>query len=79
MDKGCSKPKPDDRSDNVEKIQKNINMTIHNMEAAEEMIEKTSNERTKQELIEKNERRRDALEGFRKEIKDEAEWQKRNE
>jgi small acid-soluble spore protein (thioredoxin-like protein) len=72
------KPKPDDRSDNVEKIQHNINMTIHNMELADEMIEKTSNEKTRQELTEKNERREDALQGMRHEIKDEAEWQKRN-
>ena len=74
-----NRPKPDDRRDNVEKIQKNINMTIHNMELAEEMIEKTSNEQTRQELIDKNERRRDALDGLRHEIKDEAEWQKRNQ
>jgi small acid-soluble spore protein (thioredoxin-like protein) len=73
-----NKPKPDDRRDNVKKIQHNINMTIHNMEAAEEAIANTSNEKTRQELIEKNERREDALSGMRHEIKDEAEWQKRN-
>jgi small acid-soluble spore protein (thioredoxin-like protein) len=54
-------------------------MTIHNMELADEMIEKTSNEKNSQELIEKNERREDALRGMRHEIKDEAEWQKHNE
>lgn len=69
MDK---RPKPDDRSDNVEKIQKNINHTIENIEAAEDMMRKTDNPQTKQQLQAKNERRREALEGFRKEIRDEA-------
>ncbi|NLY98764.1 MAG: small acid-soluble spore protein Tlp, partial [Clostridiaceae bacterium] len=44
MDK--NKPKPDDRKDNVEKIQYNIDKTIQNMEMAEEMIAKTDNEKT---------------------------------
>lgn len=63
---------PDDRSDNVEKIQENIDMTIRNMNLAEEMIEKTSDEKMKEELIEKNERRRQALDDMRNEIRDEA-------
>ena len=66
------KPNPDNRKDNVERIQKNIDMTIHNMELADEMIAKTDNQKTKEELSAKNERREDALEGLRKEIKDEA-------
>jgi small acid-soluble spore protein (thioredoxin-like protein) len=72
-----SKPKPDDRSDNVERIQANINHTIRNMEAAEEMIEKTDDRKMARTLEEKNDRRRDALEGFRAEIRDEALEQKR--
>lgn len=63
---------PDNRKDNVEKIQKNINMTIHNMESAGEMIKKTDNPKTKEELCSKNDRREQALKGMRKEIKDEA-------
>lgn len=70
-------PNPDNREDNVERIQKNINMTIHNMEAAEEMIAKSSNEKTKQSLSDKNKRRRQALEGMREEIKDEAKARKK--
>jgi len=66
------KPKPDDRRDNVEKIQKNINHTIQNMELAEEMLERADSPTIRQELEAKNERRRDALEGMRKEIRDEA-------
>ena len=34
------KPNPDDRRDNVEKLQVNISNTIENMHRAEEMIEK---------------------------------------
>ncbi|ACL76828.1 small acid-soluble spore protein Tlp [Ruminiclostridium cellulolyticum] len=74
-----NKPKPDDRSDNVERIQANINHTIRNMEAAEEMIAKTDDRKMAKTLEEKNDRRRDALEGFRAEIRDEALDQKRRE
>lgn len=66
------KSKPDNRKNNVERIQKNITMTIHNMELADEVIEKTSDGNLKENLEAKNERRRDALEGMRHEIKDEA-------
>ena len=69
------KAKPDDRRDNVEKIQRNINYTIHNMELADEMIEKTSDHKMKEVLKDKNKRRRTALAGMREEIKDEAEHQ----
>ena len=70
------KNNPDDRRDNVEKIQRNINYTLHNMELADEMIAETSDEKMKKTLKEKNERRRHALAGLRREIKDEAEHDK---
>lgn len=70
------KPKPDDRRDNVRKIQRNINRTLQNMEAADEMIDKTSDPKMKQALIDKNERRRAGLDNMRSEIRDEAEHQK---
>ena len=66
------KSKPDDRTDNVERIQENINMTVRNMRRADEMIEETSDEKMRQNLIEKNEKREDALKGMRNEIRDEA-------
>ncbi|MEN6462355.1 MAG: small acid-soluble spore protein Tlp [Syntrophomonas sp.] len=66
------KHNPDDRKDNVERIQCNIDHTIQNMEAAEEMIAITDNKKTKKDLERKNDRRADALEGMRREIKDEA-------
>ncbi len=74
-----NKPKPDDRSDNVERIQANINHTIRNMELADELIEKTDDSKMAKTLEEKNDRRRDALEGFRAEIRDEALDQKRRD
>lgn len=66
------KHNPDDRSDNVERIQHNINHTIRNMELAEEMIAKTDDSKTRSDLKEKNERRREALNSMRAEIRDEA-------
>jgi len=65
-------PKPDNRKDNVEKIQYNINQTIHNMEMADDMLQKTDDPKTRKELKEKNKRREDALDGLREEIRDEA-------
>lgn len=73
------KPKPDDRRDNVKKIQRNINRTIQNMEAADEMIAKTDDPKMRQALAEKNERRGAGLDNMRREIRDEAEHQKKTE
>ncbi len=69
------KHNPDDRRDNVDKIQRNIDMTIHNMELAEDMIGRTSDPKTKESLEDKNVRRRHALDDMREEIKDEAKHQ----
>ena len=66
------KPKPDDRRNNVDRIQYNINKTIQNCELADEMIAKTDDEKAKKNLKEKNKRRESSLESMRKEIKDEA-------
>lgn len=62
----------DDRRDNVDKIQCNISNTIQNIHRADEMIEKTDNEKNREDLIEKNERREEALNGMREEIREEA-------
>lgn len=66
------KSKPDDRTDNVDRIQYNIDKTILNCELADEMIQKTDDSKMKQTLEEKNERRESALNNMRKEIRDEA-------
>ena len=67
------KHNPDNREDNVAHIQQNIDATIKNIHLADEMIEKTSDKKAKEALIEKNKRREHALSGMRHEIKDEAE------
>jgi len=66
------KNKPDDRKDNVDKIQHHISNTIQNFNATEETIEKTDDEKSKKELEQKNDRREDAINGMKSEIRDEA-------
>lgn len=70
------KPNPDNRKDNVDNIQNNIDMTIKNIHLANELIEKTSDQKLKHELTQKNKRRDAALQAMRREIKDEAEAKK---
>jgi small acid-soluble spore protein (thioredoxin-like protein) len=67
-----NKPKPDDRSDNVEKLQEMICNTIENMEEAEESLAFTDSEEQRQMIEAKNERRRESIDSFRAEVKDEA-------
>ncbi len=70
MPKDKHRPKPDDRSDNVEKLQQKIHDTLENIAEAERTME-ISDGLDKEEIIAKNKRRREAIEGFRAEIKDE--------
>jgi small acid-soluble spore protein (thioredoxin-like protein) len=67
-----NKPKPDDRSDNVDKLQCMIHNTIENMEEAEETLQFTDSEEQRQQVEAKNQRRRESLEAMRSEVKDEA-------
>lgn len=69
------KPNPDDRSDNVEKLQEMIVNTIENMDEAEETLEFASPE-AKAQVEAKNERRRESIEAMRAEVKDEARAQR---
>jgi small acid-soluble spore protein (thioredoxin-like protein) len=71
------KRNPDNRDDNVEHLQNTIDGMFRNIRKANEAIRATSNDKTRDELIAKNERRADALEGLRREIKDEADYQRR--
>ena len=73
------KHNPDNRDDNVEHIQNNIDATIRNIHRADEMIEKTSDGKMKEELSDKNKRREHALAGMRREIKDEADHRNRRD
>ncbi len=66
-----NKPKPDDRSDNVEKLQSMVQNTIENIEAAHETMQFASPEERAQ-IEAKNKRREESIAGMREEIKDEA-------
>jgi small acid-soluble spore protein (thioredoxin-like protein) len=65
-----NRPNPDDRSDNVEKLQEAIVNTIDNMEEAEATMEFAS-EKDRALIAAKNDRRRESIEGMREEVKDE--------
>jgi small acid-soluble spore protein (thioredoxin-like protein) len=67
-----NKPNPDDRSDNVEKLQYMIQHTIRNMEEAEESLELADDDTHRSQIEAKNQRRRESIDAMRSEIKDEA-------
>lgn len=73
-----NKPKPDDRRDNVERIQYNIDNTIINYRKTEDAIKLAVDDKQKSELEEKNKRRDEAIKGMRKEIRQEAIDRKNN-
>ena len=64
-------PKPDDRSDNVEKLQSMVQNTIENIEESHETLAHTSSEE-RARIEAKNHRREESIEAMRAEIKDEA-------
>lgn len=66
------KNKPDDRRDNVEKLQEHITNTIQNIELAEETMSHASSSQMKEQIAAKNKRREEALSNMRQEIRDEA-------
>jgi small acid-soluble spore protein (thioredoxin-like protein) len=68
------RPNPDDRSDNVEKLQEMIHNTIDNMQAAEETLQFAEG-KDRADIESKNERRRESLDALRNEVKDEANYQ----
>ncbi|MFC4323157.1 small acid-soluble spore protein Tlp [Litchfieldia salsa] len=63
--------KPDDRSDNVEKLQDMVQNTIENIEESQETMSFASAEE-RQRIEDKNRRRQDSIDAMRSEIKDEA-------
>jgi small acid-soluble spore protein (thioredoxin-like protein) len=67
-----NKPKPDDRSDNVEKLQSMIQNTEENIRKAEESLQFTDSGQQRQQIEAKNERREESLNAFRSEVQDEA-------
>lgn len=67
--------KPDDRSDNIDKLEENIGQTLDNMDDARDYLKAHSeelSEEQKRQIREKNRRREESIEGFRSEIRDEA-------
>jgi small acid-soluble spore protein (thioredoxin-like protein) len=66
-----NRPNPDDRSDNVEKLQDMVQNTIENIEQAHETMQFSSPEE-RANIEAKNQRREEAIAAMRSEIKDEA-------
>ncbi|MRX70715.1 small acid-soluble spore protein Tlp [Bacillus lacus] len=66
-----SQPKPDDRSDNVEKLQDMVQNTIENIEESHETLQFASAEEREQ-IQSKNRRREESIQSMRNEIRDEA-------
>lgn len=72
-----NKPKPDDRSDNAAKLKDMVQNTIENIEEAEESLQ-FSNAEQKAQIEQKNDRRRESIQGMREEIQDESGAQENN-
>ncbi|CAM3693813.1 small acid-soluble spore protein Tlp [Alicyclobacillus pomorum] len=71
-------PKPDDRSDNVDRIANNIQNTMANLRESEDFLKAHSDEmnaKDREALEAKNDRRERAIEGLREEIADESDSQ----
>ncbi|WP_438445767.1 small acid-soluble spore protein Tlp [Gorillibacterium sp. sgz5001074] len=71
--------KPDNRADNVRKLQENVQNTLKNLDEAEEYLDEHADEISTTELNDikqKNANRRESIAGFREEIKDEAAHQR---
>lgn len=67
--------KPDDRSDNAEKIQNMIGNTIDNLEESEDFLAEHAEEIApdQRQAMERNNRnRRQSIQGFRNEMRDES-------
>lgn len=67
--------KPDDRSDNAEKLQQMISNTEENIRESEDYLTTHAGEISAEEkatLEAKNQRREESIEGYRAEIKDES-------
>jgi small acid-soluble spore protein (thioredoxin-like protein) len=67
--------KPDDRSDNVEKLQSMIDNTMENIRESRDYLKAHAGEisaEQKAEMEAKSKRREESIQGFRAEIKDEG-------
>jgi small acid-soluble spore protein (thioredoxin-like protein) len=66
-----NQPKPDDRSDNVEKLQDMVQNTIENIEESHESLAFLSGQ-DREAVLDKNKRREESIHAMREEIKDEV-------
>ncbi|WP_181348554.1 small acid-soluble spore protein Tlp [Thalassobacillus sp. CUG 92003] len=66
--------KPDDRSDNVDRLQQAVQNTIENIEASHDRYGLAS-ENEQAQIAKKNEKREQSIKGMRQEIKEEAHYQ----
>ncbi|RDI45841.1 small acid-soluble spore protein Tlp [Falsibacillus pallidus] len=67
-----NQPNPDDRSDNVEKLQNMVQNTLGNIAKAEESLAYADSSTQEQQIQAKNQRRRESIDAMREEMKDEA-------
>ncbi|MFC7060332.1 small acid-soluble spore protein Tlp [Halobacillus seohaensis] len=67
---------PDNREDNVERLQEAVQNTIENIEASHDTMEMAS-EKDRALIEKKNKKREESLGGMRQEIMDEARNQKK--
>ncbi|QED47712.1 small acid-soluble spore protein Tlp [Cytobacillus dafuensis] len=66
-----NKPKPDDRSDNVEKLQTMVENTMENINDANETMQFADGEE-RAKIAAKNERRKESIQAMKEEIQDES-------
>ncbi|NGP44031.1 small acid-soluble spore protein Tlp [Bacillaceae bacterium SIJ1] len=69
------KPNPDNRADNVDKLQEIAANTSENIRETEERIMRSDHQGEQQNLKKKNEHRKESLEAVRNEIHDEVNHQ----
>ena len=72
-------PKPDNRRDNVDKLREQVVNTIENLEASHDMLHRDLPEDQKESIRDKNRRRRHSIAGKREEIRDEYEFQQKQD
>ncbi|OIJ12757.1 small acid-soluble spore protein Tlp [Anaerobacillus arseniciselenatis] len=72
--------KPDNRNNNVERLEQMVNNTIENLEEAHKTLQNEDMKKEEREAIEaKNERREQSIDNFQAEIKDEMQARENGE
>lgn len=76
---GKKGPKPDKRRDNVEKLREQVVNTIENLEESHETLRMDPPEEQAKAIRAKNRRREHSIAGKREEIRDEYEFQQKQD